>query len=179
MAGLVDREPYRGGTMTPETSEGRERLSRLEERVESNRRHIERNEREFGPLPLSMALVQQAQEEFRQDLKEFREGINARFREVDQQRREDNAELTKRMADQNLALLDQVQACGKKIGDVAETMRKHHEAEAKRLEEEAKTVRIEKTQDVVSRRTLYGILGAAGLAAVAAILAPILGALLG
>jgi gamma-glutamylcysteine synthetase len=165
--------------MTPESSEGRERLSRLEERVESNRRHIERNELTFGPLPLSVALVQQAQDEFRQDLRDFRDSISARFREVDNQRKEDNADLKKRMADQNLALLDQVQACSRKIGDVAETVRKHHEAEAKRQEEEAKTVRVEKTQDVISRRTLYGVLGAAGLASIAALLTPIISALFG
>lgn len=165
--------------MAPDSSEGRERLSRLEERVESNRRHIERNDMTFGPLPLSVALVQQAQEEFRQDLRDFRDAINTRFREVDKQRKEDNEELRKRMADQNLALLDQVTSCGKKIADVAETMRKHHEAEARRQEEEAKTVRVERTQDVVSRRTLYGVLGAAALASLAALLTPVLNALFG
>jgi len=149
--------------MPPDSSEGRERLSRIEERVDANRRQIE----VFGPLPLAVALVQRAQEEFRDDLREFRVDVDRRFEKTEQS-----------MANQNIALLDGLNACSSKIGDVGKALEDYREAERKRREEEAKTIRVEKTQDVVSQRTLYGILGAAGIAALAAIVAPILNAIL-
>jgi predicted nucleic acid-binding Zn-ribbon protein len=60
----------RGGVavMTPDSSEGRERITRLEERVESNRRQIEM----LGPLPLQVGLVQRGQDELREDMAQLR-----------------------------------------------------------------------------------------------------------
>ena len=153
-----------GAVMAPDSSEGRERLSRIEERVDANRRQIE----VFGPLPLAVALVQRAQEEFRDDLKEFRADVDRRFEKTE-----------KSMADQNMALLDVVNKCGTKIGEVGKALEEYREQERKRREEEAKTIRVEKTQDVVSKRTLYGVLGAAGLASLAALLTPIISAIFG
>jgi hypothetical protein len=156
--------PVSSDVVSPDSSEGRERLSRIEERVDANRRQIE----VFGPLPLAVALVQRAQEEFRDDLKEFRADVDRRFEKTE-----------KSMVDQNRALLDQVSKCGTKISEVGKALEEYREAERKRREEDAKTIRVERTQDVVSKRTLYGVLGAAGLASLAALLTPIMSALFG
>ena len=44
--------------MTPESSEGRERIVRLEGSIEDLERQVERNERTFGPLPLAVERLQ-------------------------------------------------------------------------------------------------------------------------
>ena len=66
--------------MTPESSEGRERITRLEERVESNRRQIEM----LGPLPLQVGLVQRGQDDLRDDLHQFEKRIDERFEKFEQ-----------------------------------------------------------------------------------------------
>jgi hypothetical protein len=62
--------------MTPDSTDGRERITRLEERVESNRRQIEM----LGPLPLQVGLVQRGQDELREDMAELRHDIDDRFK---------------------------------------------------------------------------------------------------
>jgi len=44
--------------VTPESSEGRERIARLEGQVDDVERQVERNERVFGPLPLAVERLQ-------------------------------------------------------------------------------------------------------------------------
>jgi hypothetical protein len=61
--------------VTPESSEGRERITRLEERVESNKRQIEM----LGPLPLQVGLVQRGQEDLREDLHDFERRMEVRL----------------------------------------------------------------------------------------------------
>jgi hypothetical protein len=72
MSTLVFAEADR---VTPESSEGRERITRLEERVESNKRQIEM----LGPLPLQVGLVQRGQEDLREDLHDFERRMEVRL----------------------------------------------------------------------------------------------------
>jgi hypothetical protein len=76
---LDDRYSYHMAgvaVMTPDSTDGRERITRLEERVESNRRQIEM----LGPLPLQVGLVQRGQDELREDMAELRHDIDDRFK---------------------------------------------------------------------------------------------------
>src|SRR4051812_25718424 len=66
---------YSGKTMTPESSEGRERIARMEVQIDANRRQIET----LAPLALQVGLVQRGQEELRDDMKELRQDMDARF----------------------------------------------------------------------------------------------------
>jgi len=70
--------------VVPDSQEGRERITRLEERVESNRRQIE----VFGPLPLEVALIRKAQEDARDDLRELMKEVDERFDREREDRRE-------------------------------------------------------------------------------------------
>jgi hypothetical protein len=172
-----ERESYSvvgGAVMTPDTGEGRERLSRLEERVDSNRRQIDT----LAPLVRDVGRLQWGLDDLANDLKQFRDDMRAQRLEDEKKLNNELHSLRRSVSDQILVVTDGLKSCSNKIGDLAESQRKHHEAEQRRREEEAKTVRVEKSQDVVSRRTLYGILGAAGIAALAAIVAPILNAIL-
>jgi DNA repair ATPase RecN len=161
--------------MTPDTPEGLQRLSRLEERVDSNRRQIDT----LAPLVRDVGRLQWGLDDLANDLKELRDDMRAQRLEDEKKRNDELHDLRRSVSQQILVVTDGLKGCSDKITEVADTQRKHHEAEQRRREEEQKTVRVEKSQDVVSRRTLYGILGAAGIAAIAAIVAPILNAILG
>lgn len=150
--------------MTPESSEGRERMARLEVQVDANKRQIET----LGSLPLAVERVQWRLDELAESLKK-----------AEVSRLDENRELRRAFSDQILVVTDGLKGCSSKINEVADAQRKWQEAENARRAEDAKTVRVERTQDIVSRRTLYGVLGAAGLAALAAIVAPILNAIFG
>jgi DNA repair ATPase RecN len=160
--------------MTPESYEGRERLSRLEERVDSNRRQIDT----LAPLVRDVGRLQWGLDDLANDLKQFRDDMRDQRIEDEKKRADEIHGLRRSVSDQILVVTDGLKNCSDKIGQLADSQRKHHEAEQRRREEEQKTIRAEKGQDVVSRRTLYGILGAAGIAALAAIAAPILNAIL-
>lgn len=54
---LLEARPI-GGDVTPDSQEGRERITRLEGRVEDIRDDVARNERTFGPLPLAVERLQ-------------------------------------------------------------------------------------------------------------------------
>lgn len=150
--------------MTPESSEGRERMARLEVQVDANKRQIET----LGSLPLAVERVQWRLDELAESLKK-----------AEIARLDDSRELRRAFASDILVVTDGLKGCSSKINEVADAQRKWQEAENARRAEEAKTVRVERTQDIVSRRTLYGVLGAAALAALAAIVAPILNAIFG
>jgi len=161
-------------SVAPDTPEGRERITRLEERVDSNRRQIDT----LAPLMRDVGRLQWGLDELAEDLKQFRQDVREQRIEDDRKRADEMHSLRRSVSDQILVVTDGLKSCSNKISEVADVQRKHHEAEQRRREKEEKTVRIEKSQDVVSRRTLYGILGAAGIAALAAIVAPILNAIL-
>lgn len=131
----------------PESSEGRERISRLEERVDSNRRQIEM----LGPLPLQVGLIQRGQDDLREDMAELRHEIDARFTRQATRQEKWQEEFQR-------SISNQFAACSAEISKVAETMRKHHEESAKRRELER-----EKREEEAGQTSLQRIVARYGL----------------
>lgn len=161
-----------GEVVAPDSTEGRERIARMEGKIEDVERQIGRNERTFGPLPLQVALIQKGLDDLTSDLRQMEAAQDKRFERFERKVEDDLETLARSFS-------GQFAACSSEIAKVADTMREHHRAEQERRQEEAKTVRVERTQDVVSRRTLYGILGASAIGALGVILTPLLNALFG
>lgn len=161
--------------MTPDSSEGRERLTRLEERVSSNYRQIEA----LGPLVKDVARIQWNLDEVMSDLRELRSDMRTARVEEKKERGDEIHDLRRSLSDQILVIADGLKGCSTKIGEVADEQRAWQKAERERRDNEARAILDERTQDTISKRTLYGVLGAAALAALAAILAPIISAIIG
>ena len=170
----LEAPPY-PAVMTPDSSEGRERMARLEVQVDANRRQIET----FAPLVLQVERVQWGLDELASDLKQFREDAREQRAADDKKRADELHDLRRGLSDQILVIADGLKGCSTKIGEVADAQRAWQESERQRRDDESKAEKVERTQDVISRRALYGVLGAAALAACAAIIAPILSAIFG
>lgn len=139
-----------------------------------------------GQLPLLMQEIQTLNANLSRHEREGRERAERIEREAREDRERDakmHTDALERLArsfgDQILVVTDGLHTCSTKVGELAQSQKEWQDAEAKRRQDEAKAAKDETKQDVVSRRTLYGVLGAAGLAAFAAIVAPILNAILG
>lgn len=91
--------------MTPESSEGRERIARMEVQIDSNRRQIET----LAPLALQVGLIQRSQEDLRDDMRELRQDIDQRF---DRQER---------------SIGNQFAACSQEIARVAQALESRDE----------------------------------------------------
>jgi len=131
----------------PESFEGRERISRLEERVDSNRRQIEM----LGPLPLQVGLIQRGQDDLREDMAELRRDIDARFQRQEGRQQKWEEELRRSIG-------NQFATCQSEIAKIADTMREHHEASAKRRELER-----EKREEEAGQTSLQRIVARYGL----------------
>ena len=137
----------------PDSQEGRERITRLEERVESNRRQIE----VFGPLPLQMGLVQRGQEELREDLRELSREMDERF-----DRQEQHRQAWQEKFERSITL--QIGECSNRIAQMAEVLKHRDEVDTRG-----------RTEKAIARWGTLGVLGAALLAAGASILNTIIG----
>lgn len=115
--------------MTPESSEGRERIVRLEGQVEDIERQVDRNERTFGPLPLAVERLQWT--------------IDAINNRLDKRDAADD-ERFERLA---RSFENQISACADRIGKLAESQEAWHKSERDRREQSA-------TQKFVAR---YGL----------------------
>lgn len=129
--------------MTPESSEGRERMARLEVQVDANKRQIET----LGSLPLAVERVQWRLDELAESLKK------AEVARLDESR-----ELRRAFSDQILVVTDGLKGCSTKINEVAEAQRKwqesdrdRREAEREKRENEAKAANREAEQGKVQR----------------------------
>lgn len=145
--------------MSPESSEGRERIVRLEERVDSNKRQIEM----LGPLPLQMGLVQRGQEELRDDLAHLRADMDRRFERDSAERREWQQEFERSMG-------NRFATCSNEIAQVAQRFDKWVTVEERRRETEKAVIAQSGTERLVAKYGRQATLGAAVIAAGAAIL---------
>lgn len=143
---------YSEETMTPESSEGRERITRLEERVDSNRRQIEM----LGPLPRAVERVQWNLDELAGDFKEFRVDYAAR-----QARHEQKVDDTLERLAQSFS--GQIASCSDRIAKMSEAQQAWQEAERERRENAQKTEKQDRSSDKASRRAMWGLVGAAAV----------------
>lgn len=106
------------GPVTPESSEGRERIARLEGQIEDVERQVERNERVFGPLPLAVERLQWTVD-----------AVNTRLDKRDQT----DDERFERLA---RSFENQITACSSAVSEVADGQRALAEAERMRAKRE-------------------------------------------
>lgn len=118
--------------MTPESPEGRERLVRAEERIESNRRQIDA----LAPLIKDVGLLQWNLSELAGDLKEFRQDMREQRAEDQKKRADEIHELRRSMSDQILVIADGLKTCSTQVKEVADAQRAWQEAERDRREAE-------------------------------------------
>ena len=144
--------------MVPESSEGRERITRLEERVDSNRRQIEM----LGPLPLQVGLVQRGQEELRDDLAQLRRDMEVRF-DRDGRERRDWEERFERSVGNQFA------TCSGEIAKVAGRFDKWVADEERRRREDTQAEAQSATERFVAKYGLRATIGAAVIAAIASV----------
>ena len=110
--------------VAPESSEGRERIARLEGQVDDVERQVERNERTFGPLPLAVERLQWTID-----------AINTR---LDKRDHEDDARFEKLTR----SFENQITACSNavaRVGDVAQELQEAERARVKRERERERT----------------------------------------
>ena len=131
--------------MTPETGEGRERIARLEGRVQDIADDVNRNERTFGPLPLAVERLQWTID-----------AINTRLDKRDREDDERFERLTR-------SFENQITACSNAVGKVAEQQKAWQDAELTRRETLAQTAKERKMSDKTSRRAMWGLIGAAAV----------------
>jgi chromosome segregation ATPase len=128
-------------TVAPESEQGRERITRLEERVQSNTRQIHT----FGPLPMQVERIQWGLDELKQDIKDRDSKVDARFDRHEQV-------IDAKLEDLARSFAGQISTCSDRIAKISD-----------HLEAEAKTKREEKSSDKTSRRAMWGLIGAAAV----------------
>jgi len=161
------RHPHNGmrgaAVMTPDTSEGRERIARLEGQVDDVERQVQRNERTFGPLPLAVERLQWTID-----------AINTR---LDKRDREDDARFEKLTR----SFENQIAACSSAVAEANSGLRELAEAEHERRKREQEYERQltqeqeSATQRFVARYGMTAVLGAALIGAITSILVAFLG----
>ena len=123
--------------MAPESSEGRERIARLEGQVDDVERQVERNERTFGPLPLAVERLQWT--------------IDAINNRLDKRDREDDERFEKLAR----SFENQITACSSQVAQLSESVRQHHAADQERREKDRERREQTSTQKFVAR---YGLI---------------------
>ena len=123
--------------MSPESSEGRERIARLEGQVDDVERNVARNERTFGPLVLAVERLQWTVD-----------AINSRLDKRDKEDEERFDKMTR-------SFENQITACSNQVAQVSEAMRQHHAAEQERREKQREQREQTSTQKFVAR---YGLI---------------------
>lgn len=173
--------PYPDLEMSPESSEGRERITRVEERVESNRRQIET----FAPLVRQVERVQWQLDELTDDFKQFRSDLREQRAADGKSRAEELLDLRRSVSDQILVVTDGLKGCSNKITELAEAQRAWQESERVRRErdrerrdeqqrEDEKLEAQTTTEKFIARYGLRATIGAALIAAIASILNTVL-----
>jgi len=152
--------------MSPESSEGRERIVRLESRIQDVADDVTRNERTFGPLPLAVERLQWTVD-----------AINTR---LDKKDREDE----ERWEKLSRSYENQIIACKSAVDDVAKEQKRQSEVflawqdrERERREDLADTAVAQRSSDKVSRRAMWGLIGAAAVTGVLGLVTQIITAL--
>lgn len=152
--------------MSPESSEGRERIVRLESRIQDVAEDVARNERTFGPLPLAVERLQWTID-----------AINSRLDKRDVEEAERFEKLAR-------SFENQVIACKGSVDDVAKEQRRQSEVflawqekERERREAEKQTEKMDKTTDRTSKRAMWGLVGAAAVAGVLGLITQLVTAL--
>lgn len=150
--------------MTPDSSEGRERLVRMEAQVDANKRQIET----LMPLSLQVGVMAERLDSLREDLHQA---------ELENERRFERHEkrIDSKLEDMARSFGNQMTACSNQIAQVAENQRKHHEAEEKRRE----AARTDRKDDRTSRRAMWALLGAAAITGILTFLATLVQAIAG
>jgi septal ring factor EnvC (AmiA/AmiB activator) len=152
MPAVADR-PY-ALSMTPESSEGRERIARMEVQIDANRRQIEM----LAALPLQVGVIQERLDSLRSDL---HEAERERDHRLDRHEAKVDGAL-ERLAE---SFSNQIATCSNRIAQMQEAQQKWQEADQKRRDderekrqaqerEEAKTAETSKAQRFVAR---YGL----------------------
>ena len=131
--------------VTPDTSDGRERIARLEGQIDDVERQVERNERTFGPLPMAVERLQWT--------------IDSIITRLDKRDREDD----ERFERLTRSFENQISACSNAVGKVAEQQQLWQEGELARREQLAQTAKDRKVSDRTSRRAMWGLIGAAAV----------------
>jgi septal ring factor EnvC (AmiA/AmiB activator) len=143
---------YSGETMTPDSFEGRERIARMEIQIDSNRRQIEM----LGALPLQVGVIQERLDSLRAQLHEAErerdERLDRHERKVD--------EALERMA---TSFSNQIASCSDRIAQATEAQQKWQDEELKRRESAATETKKDKSSDKMSRRAMWGLIGAAAV----------------
>jgi small-conductance mechanosensitive channel len=173
--------PYPDLEMSPESSEGRERITRLEERVDSNRRQIET----FAPLVRQVERVEWRLDELADDFKQFRGDLREQREADGRHRTEELSDLRRSVSDQILVVTDGLKGCSNKITELAEAQQAWQESERVRRERERERREEQKREDAkieaqtatekfIARYGLRATIGAALVAAAASILNTVL-----
>lgn len=131
-----------GGMMSPESSEGRERIVRLESQIEDVERQVARNERTFGPLVLGVERLQWTVD-----------AINSR---LDKRDKADD----ERFEDLARSFTSQIATCSDRIAQMAEKQEQWQQAERDRREAERERAEETATQKFIAkygRVTAYSV----------------------
>ena len=138
--------------MSPESSEGRERIVRLESRIQDVAEDVARNERTFGPLPLAVERLQWT--------------VDAINNRLDKRDREDD----ERWEKLSRSFENQVIACKSSVDQVAAEQKRQSEVfltwqqkERERREDLASAASERKVSERTSRRAMWGLIGAAAV----------------
>jgi len=139
-------------TMSPESSEGRERIVRLESRVQDIADDVVRNERTFGPLPLAVERLQWT--------------VDAINNRLDKRDREDDERWEKLAR----SFDNKIIACKSSVDEVAREQKRQSEVflawqekERERREGLATSASERKMSERTSRRAMWGLIGAAAV----------------
>lgn len=138
--------------MTPESSEGRERITRMEVQVAANKSQIEA----LAPLSLQVGVMAERLDSLRQDLHEA---------ELDHERRLERHEkrIDVKLEEMSRSFGNQIAACSSQVGQLADTVNKFQESERKRREDLEATTRQDRVSEKTSRRAMWGLIGAAAV----------------
>lgn len=166
----AERHPHslQGGTatMTPESSEGRERIVRLESRIQDVAEDVARNERTFGPLPLAVERLQWTID-----------AINNRLDKRDIEEAERFEKLARSFENQVIACKGSVDEVVKEQRRQSEVFLEWQEKERNRREDLAKTEKQDQTTDKTSRRAMWALIGAAAVTGVLGLITQLVTAL--
>jgi chromosome segregation ATPase len=152
--------------MTPESSEGRERIVRLESRIQDVAQDVERNERTFGPLPLAVERLQWTID-----------SINTRLDKRDREDEERFEKLARSFENQVIACKGSVDAVANEQKRQSEVFLAWQEKERERREAEKNAEKQDQTTDKTSRRAMWALIGAAAVTGVLGLITQLVTAL--
>jgi len=150
--------------MTPDSSEGRERITRMEVQVDANKRQIET----LMPLSLQVGVMAERLDSLREDLHEAE-------RENDRRLERHERRIDSKLEDMARSFGNQMAACSSQVAEVAKAQREYHEAEQKRRE----TAHASRRDDRTSRRAMWALLGAAAITGILTFAATLVQAIVG